>query len=827
MSLIDRINNAHEAGVIVNVLADAKKYLETRPEEAIDILTSIARSSPSFVHLLSFTELKFVHDLFGGSGDSCVDWDIAVLTALSDAISSTEKGTLISPLVDLVNRYAKSNAINAVLSSSIVFVDDGTHSGLLDFVCVLSRLPDCMVAISLGSRWAHECSRRLAAAAVEGVKEGLRRAWKRLEEGREGGNDLRVLSSMITRGRNLRVNERETLLSSTISFLLSTLPSHLWDEIAQSLLLRSESSALEGEQILRAVVEECTALSHYQRLFGHWLTHSPTLRRVCTVQYVVQRTLDKKRTRALVEYVDWAGGMEMMKDIALRLLRILSTRMGVAASEREAIHRVRVLVECGRRMRERDEKECAAFWKEHYPLVMQTTRLHVEKTDRCTRERGLVVAEIVSLWVSREDHLQFEYSKEGKEIVEELMKRAKGEEEEEEEEVKEEVNERDKEEKEEDEGKSGEGWGEERTGVREMDSDDTDDEVYERMEGRKEWSGMIGGKYEESKIHAPPSYLREALEWIATEKEKFHKFEAGLAAIEVLFRKKAVGWNELGVSALRTLIHLEDRFALKGFENTVLRSMVAIIVGQPTQLAPFLAETIFERNVPMKQRYLITAVLVNAAKELSGGEESVEKTMINPYKEYAGTKSVMGVEERDEQPEWMRVVSERMKAKTRRFSNLPSRQMTLTKTSENRFARVADRFILPLLRTKVGEHLELTGRDIPLLVRVLSTACELLTLAENSPSVSRIALSLSASVEALRYHSEMGVREVVVAAYFAVSTVLQEETLAVECKPWLEYCMSRMNDGEEGERVRTFAHHTTRHILIKLKLDEEDPIDSH
>ncbi|GMS89385.1 hypothetical protein PENTCL1PPCAC_11560, partial [Pristionchus entomophagus] len=335
-------------------------------------------------------------------------------------------------------------------------------------------------------------------------------------------------------------------------------------------------------------------------------------------------------------------------------------------------------------------------------------------------------------------------------------------------------------------------------------------------------------RYEEAKIHAPPSYLREALEWIATEKEKYEKFEAGLTAIEILFRKRAVGWNEVGVSALRTLIHLEDRFATQGFDNTVLRSMVAIVVGQPSQLAPFLAETVFERNVAVKQRYLITSVLVNAARELAGVDDNGMKTMVTPYKEYdfmqpqtsKGNDSV-------HQPDWMRVVSQRVRANTRLFSIRPASEASSEqkKTIENRFARIADRFVLPLLKSRVGDHLELTGRDIPLLVRILYTACELLTLAENSPSVTRIALNLTSSVESLRYHEDPAVREVVVAAYFASAIVLPDETLAVECKPWLHYCISRINDGEEGERGRKLADQTIKIILMRLRLDETAELD--
>lgn len=82
-----------------------------------------------------------------------------------------------------------------------------------------------------------------------------------------------------------------------------------------------------------------------------------------------------------------------------------------------------------------------------------------------------------------------------------------------------------------------------------MDSDDTDDEVYEKLQTRRKpeemvsnihWSMIfiilylqISSNYEEYKVHAPPSYLREALEWIATEKEKYEKFDAALNSIEV------------------------------------------------------------------------------------------------------------------------------------------------------------------------------------------------------------------------------------------------------------------------------------------------------
>lgn len=812
--------------MIVNVLSDAKKYVDSNSVECSDVLCSIARASLSFSHILSFTELKFLTDLFVCSEESTVEWKINVFVALSDALTSTEKGRSISPLIDLLSRYTKSKAITQVLSSSIHFINEEIHSRLLEYVSLLARIPDIVISLSLGSRSAHECTLKIGETIAQGMKEGLSKAWTRLREATEGHNDLRVLSSMLTKGRHLRVSQNDTLMSTVISYLRSRKESPLWDEIAQTLVVSGECSVLEQEQIVNAVIEECDRVDDYKRFFGHWLTRNKTVERVCMVKYVVQRPLEKKQTRTLIEYIDWSGGMERLKEISLRLIRVMSTRMGVAAHEREAIHRVRVLIECGRRMRMRDEGETASFWREHYPLVMQSTRLSIESNDGQCRECGLIVSECVSLWMDKDNCLQFDYSEERKELIEELKKRARGEEEENESEVEVVEEEERKEESKEEDKVDREEKG--RRIVDEMDSDDTDDEMYEQLHRnrvRKD-KEMISPSYEGAKVHAPPSYLREALEWIATEKEKYDKFEAALISIEALFRKKAVGWNEVGLSALTTLIHLEDRFATQGFDNTVIRSMVAIVVGQPSQLAPFLAETIFERNVVVKQRYLITTVLVNAAKELAGMGQSGEKTMINPYKEYDVTQPHTSKHE-DTQPDWVRVVSERVRANTRRFTIRPASQTSSEHkyTTENRFARVADRFILPLLKTRVGDHLELTGRDIHLLVRVLYTACELLTLAEHSPSVTRIALSLAGSVETLRYHEDGSVREVVVAAYLAAATVLPEETLALECKPWLQFCVNRINDGEEGEKTRKLADQTAKVILIRLRLDEGAELD--
>ncbi|KAF8359271.1 clk-2 [Pristionchus pacificus] len=831
MSLIDRINNAREAGVIVNILADTKRYLEVNRKESIDILSCIARSSLSFSHLLSFTELKFLTDLFRCTENSSIEWKMDVFIALFESLSAINKGTSISPIIDLLSRYIRSNSISSILISSIHSIDEETHSRFLEYVSLLSRLPDTIVTISLGSRPAHECGRRLGASVAIGVKEGLQKAWKRMKDGEEGGNDLRVLSSMITKGRNMRVNEESTLINTTVSFLQSRMKSPLWDEISQALVVRGESSVLEEEHIVAVVIENCNGIDDFKRFFGHWLNRCKSVERACMVKYVVQRSLDKKRTRALVEYIDWTGGMERIKDITLRLIRILSTRMGVSAPEKDSIHRIRVLIECGRRMKERDEMEADSFWKENYPMIMQATRLHLESTDRRIRELGLIVAESVSFWMKSDNPLQFDYYDGGKGLIEELRRRARGEEDEIEiNEEMEELSIKEKESKEkkldsddeiEEENK------EENTNVEEMDSDDTDDEVYEKLQKTRNKNEMISSNYENAKVHSPPSYLREALEWIATEKEKYEKFEAGLGAIEVLFRKKAVGWNEVGISALNTFIHLENRFASQGFENTVLRCMVAIVVGQPSQLAPYLAEAIFDRNIAVKQRYLITTVLVNAAKELAGVDQSAEKTMVNPYKEYDVMKPETSKCSETLPPNWIRVVSERVRSNTRHFSIRPATNSSSGQRNkcENRFARIADRFILPLLKSKVGEHLELTGRDISLLIRILYTACELLTLAENSPSIIRITLSLTSSVESLRYHDDSSVREVVVAAYFAAATVLPEQTLALECKSWLQYCISRMNDEEEGERARKLAGQTTRIILMRLRLDESVELD--
>ncbi|KAK6051575.1 hypothetical protein COOONC_10920, partial [Cooperia oncophora] len=166
--------------------------------------------------------------------------------------------------------------------------------------------------------------------------------------------------------------------------------------------------------------------------------------------------------------------------------------------------------------------------------------------------------------------------------------------------------------------------------------------------------------------------------------------------------------------------------------------------------------------------------------------------------------------------DWRAVVEARIRSHTRRFTSKEKPQVT----APNRFAPVATLFFYPLLRTQTEEHLELKGRDSPLLARLIFCASDILQKATNAPTVVKMAMSLADVVAPLKFHPDAFIRSSVLFAYFSISVAVPDgvffELFGNLVRGWIEWTTMCADDVDASEQQRNLARAVTATLLQKV-----------
>lgn len=151
------------------------------------------------------------------------------------------------------------------------------------------------------------------------------------------------------------------------------------------------------------------------------------------------------------------------------------------------------------------------------------------------------------------------------------------------------------------------------------DEDDDDDLVPYQKNSDPDDSDEDPELVQRNKIK-PPVYVRDLIAFLR-DSESYDKQKLALETAPVLIRRKANYGTEVSSHAdelAGLLVGIQDKFEMEGFSDQRLQGIVALIVSQPTKMAPWFARTFFEGDFSLSQRSSILVALGVSARELGG-----------------------------------------------------------------------------------------------------------------------------------------------------------------------------------------------------------------
>ncbi|XP_025272834.1 telomere length regulation protein TEL2 homolog isoform X1 [Canis lupus baileyi] len=303
---------------------------------------------------------------------------------------------------------------------------------------------------------------------------------------------------------------------------------------------------------------------------------------------------------------------------------------------------------------------------------------------------------------------------------------------------------------------------------------------------------------QELKSSKAPAYLRDCVEAL-TSSEDWERWEAALQAVEGLIVRSPAATREVSVELAKVLLHLEEKTSVVGFEVLRQRALVAVVVTDPAPVAEYLTSQFYAINFSLRQRMDILDVLTLAAQELSRPGRLPKAAQV-------GSPSPASPSSSTEAPAWRVVVEERIRNKTRRFSQGSARRGP--DAGPNEFSLVAGWFFFPLIQhfDRPLVTFDLLGEDQLVLGRLAHTLGAMMYLAVNTTVAVPMGKALLEFVWTLRFHGDAYVRQGLLSAVSAVLlsvptarllTDLPDELL--EAGPWLADVAEQ--DSDEDCRV--------------------------
>ncbi|XP_048080885.1 telomere length regulation protein TEL2 homolog isoform X4 [Ursus arctos] len=220
--------------------------------------------------------------------------------------------------------------------------------------------------------------------------------------------------------------------------------------------------------------------------------------------------------------------------------------------------------------------------------------------------------------------------------------------------------------------------------------------------------------------------------------------------------------------------------ALRALEGLIIRSPAAA-----REVAEYLTSQFYALNFSLRQRMDILDVLTLAAQELSRPGRL-------PKTPQCGSPSPASQPSSTQASAWRAVVEERIRSKTRRFTQGSARRGP--DASPNEFNLVAGYFFFPLIRhfDRPLVTFDLLGEDQLVLGRLVHTLGALMYLAVNTTVAVAMGKALLEFVWTLRFHGDAYVRRGLLSAVSSILLSVPAERLLadlpdelLEAQPWL------------------------------------------
>ncbi|KAL1779368.1 telomere length regulation protein TEL2-like [Sigmodon hispidus] len=288
---------------------------------------------------------------------------------------------------------------------------------------------------------------------------------------------------------------------------------------------------------------------------------------------------------------------------------------------------------------------------------------------------------------------------------------------------------------------------------------------------------MSGDK--ELRSSKEPLYIRDCVEALTTS-EDMERWEAALKVLEGLVYRSPEATREVSVELAKVLLHLEEKTCVAEFEQLRQRSLVAVTVTDPEQVAKYLTSQFYGLNYSLRQRMDILDVLVLAAQALSRPRKLQRLSQHGLPGSGTLCSPALAISQPSSNavaPDWRVIVEERIKSKTRRFSKgCPRRELP---GGPNEFSSVAGHFFFPLLQQfdRPLVTFDLLGDDQLVLGRLAHTLASLMYLAVNTTVAVPMGKALLEFVWALRFHTDTYVRRGLLSAVSSVLLSVPTERL--------------------------------------------------
>lgn len=126
-----------------------------------------------------------------------------------------------------------------------------------------------------------------------------------------------------------------------------------------------------------------------------------------------------------------------------------------------------------------------------------------------------------------------------------------------------------------------------------------------------------------------PVYIRDLISYFR-DTENYDRQKLALATAPSLIRRKANFGTEVKDHAeelASILIGLQDKYDIDDFNDLRMRSMIAVLLSDPSKMAKWFSKTFFDGDYSVSQRASVLSTITMAARELGGyGEEDKSLT---------------------------------------------------------------------------------------------------------------------------------------------------------------------------------------------------------
>ncbi|KAK8747352.1 hypothetical protein OTU49_016770 [Cherax quadricarinatus] len=261
-----------------------------------------------------------------------------------------------------------------------------------------------------------------------------------------------------------------------------------------------------------------------------------------------------------------------------------------------------------------------------------------------------------------------------------------------------------------------------------------------------------------------PSYPQEVLEYLI--EGEADMVEAALKVSEKIVRQESARVDsELIVEMTKVVLCLEDNYNTEGFEESRLKTLLALTISHPSKCALYLGGEFYKRNYSVRKRMDILHTLSRAAVELSGADQCILST---------------------------------------RNDTVPSTNKNLHETlKKNVMKNVAGFFFFPLIHgiTESQPYLDLLDTDRALLCNLLRTLGLIVEITGQCEITLKMAECLLELTWFLRTHSDSQVRAACLEALSAGLACVPDAVLLslvpgdlLELRQWLAITLKEDKD---------------------------------